>query len=557
MNKAMIIAVCILCTIFTGMILMEPQVKSAAHSTLYVGGTGPGNSTSIQKAINSASPGDVVFVYSGVYTEQLIISSPLVTLRGEERDSTIIDGGARGNVINVTGERVFIRDVTIRNSKINVTNASRVYAGIYLTSTSSRISHCSITQCHIGIIFDGASLSHIGEDCILSENAGGIDFYETDNSSIMNCTITANNPFYGLSLQHSDHNIIAGCLFSSHEEAPAVPLGESSFNIIFDNTFQDNFEGIHLYRTSTNINRENMIYNNLFNESRCYDNCGNLWDKGTRGNYWSDYTGGDANGDGIGDVAYDIPGGFAQDRYPLMITSTTNGGSGGENNDTTAPVASFTYAPENPQEGDVLVFSDTSTDADGTIVSWKWNFGDSTGTSTMQNPSYMYLSEGVYDVSLTVTDDKGATDTTQVSVLVEGLPSLFNGTARIQQPLQGTVVNGTVIIRGTASADGEITTVFLRIDMGEWQLMEGTTSWEYTWNTSAYTNGVHTLAVRCSDGVNYSSIDAITVTVYNPPQEPTNDNGDHQNNNGTPGTSLGSLLLLVCIVLILLAIRRR
>jgi PKD repeat protein len=59
---------------------------------------------------------------------------------------------------------------------------------------------------------------------------------------------------------------------------------------------------------------------------------------------------------------------------------------------------------------ETISFTDYSSDNDGTIVSWFWNFGDST-TSAMQNPTHEYRYTGIYSVTLTVRDDDGATGT--------------------------------------------------------------------------------------------------------------------------------------------------
>jgi PKD repeat protein len=66
-------------------------------------------------------------------------------------------------------------------------------------------------------------------------------------------------------------------------------------------------------------------------------------------------------------------------------------------------------------------FTDGSSD-DGTIITWAWNFGDGRGSSPVQNPSYAYEAEGNYEVTLTVTDDKGASGTFKDTVTVTAPP---------------------------------------------------------------------------------------------------------------------------------------
>ncbi|MER7547314.1 collagenase [Spirillospora sp. NPDC127506] len=91
------------------------------------------------------------------------------------------------------------------------------------------------------------------------------------------------------------------------------------------------------------------------------------------------------------------------------------GGGGGGGNQ--APTAKFSASAN----GLTVNFTDQSTDADGTIASRSWDFGDGT-TSTSANPSHTYGADGAYSVSLTVTDNGGATATStqQISVSAGG-----------------------------------------------------------------------------------------------------------------------------------------
>ena len=92
------------------------------------------------------------------------------------------------------------------------------------------------------------------------------------------------------------------------------------------------------------------------------------------------------------------------------------GGGGGTN---AAPVASFTYSCN---ELSCSFDGTDSTDNDGTISSYAWDFGDG-GTATGSTASHTYAGAGTYTVTLTVTDDAGATDTASQSVTVSEPPS--------------------------------------------------------------------------------------------------------------------------------------
>ena len=67
-------------------------------------------------------------------------------------------------------------------------------------------------------------------------------------------------------------------------------------------------------------------------------------------------------------------------------------------------------------------FLESSEDPDGEIVSWKWDFGDGSG-SEEREPSHSYATGGTYEASLTVTDDDGATDTATRTVRVSAPPT--------------------------------------------------------------------------------------------------------------------------------------
>lgn len=119
--------------------------------------------------------------------------------------------------------------------------------------------------------------------------------------------------------------------------------------------------------------------------------------------------------------------------YNVQLTVTDNGGLTNTvtksvtvtTSANVAPVANFSVSTS----GLTATFTDTSTDSDGTLATRAWNFGDST-TSTATNPSKTYSAAGTYTVTLTVTDNAGASNTKSNSVTVSsGGNVLQNGVA--------------------------------------------------------------------------------------------------------------------------------
>jgi hypothetical protein len=89
-----------------------------------------------------------------------------------------------------------------------------------------------------------------------------------------------------------------------------------------------------------------------------------------------------------------------------------------------SPTASASGNPMNGTPPLTVYFLGTGSDPDGSITSYLWNFKDGQ-TSTQQNPTHIFQNSGIYEVTLTVYDDKNATGTAVVIITITGIPTQF------------------------------------------------------------------------------------------------------------------------------------
>lgn len=86
------------------------------------------------------------------------------------------------------------------------------------------------------------------------------------------------------------------------------------------------------------------------------------------------------------------------------------------------PRAEFTFSPINPRPGETVHFdASASTDPDGQIIQYNWDFGDGT-TGSGVTVTHVYAKEGVFTVTLTVIDDRGAADRISKTIAIGEAP---------------------------------------------------------------------------------------------------------------------------------------
>jgi parallel beta-helix repeat protein len=208
----------------------------------------------IQDGINSASDGNIIFVFSGLYNETLAIDRT-ISLMGEKQNNTIIDGKYGECIINVLADDVSIMKFTLRDSGGYKNNA-----GVKINSENNTIEKCTFYRTKTGIYANNSNNNKIN-NCIFHTNGEGVFLKSSSGNSIKDCQFCHNA--IGINLENSKENEI--CYSYLHTNGIGLFFNDSSDIEIFHCAVSDNNDnqgGIFLFGCS-NINITNCnIYHN-------------------------------------------------------------------------------------------------------------------------------------------------------------------------------------------------------------------------------------------------------------------------------------------------------
>lgn len=206
-----------------------------------------------------------------------------------------------------------------------------------------------------------------------------------------------------------------------------------------------------------------------------------------------------------------------------------NGGNG--SSDGQAPSVTIDEPAEGAEVSGTTDVLGTASDADGNVTDVRVRIDDGPWVQADGTDSWSFSwdttqhADGGHTVTVEAVDDGNKTATAQRNVTVANGGSGGGGsgsgggqapTVSIDDPSDGTTVNGTVLVAGTASdPDGNLSEVKARVDDGFWSPANGTAEWSFSWDTTSVEDGDHTITVQAVDDGGMTTNATLNVTVEN------------------------------------------
>ena len=266
----------------------------------------------IQDAINNASTGNWL-ILDAIWFEENVLVNRSVIITGDLTMNHTVYGGSSGDVFTITAPEVTIKWLNIRSDGN--------HTGIKIESNNNVVRENIIRDCYTGVKIE--SDNNVIYDNDIQDCAEGIGLYSRGN--VVTGNIITNSQMISILLYGATENWLYSNTVTGISEMDGMGIfigSNSNANFIYANIVQNHNRGIFMSSSSDNIIHRNNLLDNYTN-AVVYGYCpGNKWyhELTSVGNYWSDYSGADQDGDGIIDSPYYVPyGGSANcDQYPLV-----------------------------------------------------------------------------------------------------------------------------------------------------------------------------------------------------------------------------------------------
>jgi len=231
---------------------LQEEERGGSRGIIVVNGTGSGDYTRIQWAIDNASKGDTVYVEPGTYRENVVVDKK-IALIGANRNTTIIVGNGDDDTVTITADHVRVKNFAIRNS-------GRFEDGIKIDEAELCIiknNNCS--NLYYGIFLDRTKQVSVVNN-ICNDNDFGMGIYSSDDNRISGNNISFNGN-RGIYASSSDNNDISENNCSNNYRG--IELDNSCNNVLSKNTILDNWVGIKIVGEFSGSNNNILTYNHV------------------------------------------------------------------------------------------------------------------------------------------------------------------------------------------------------------------------------------------------------------------------------------------------------